>query len=83
MIAEEAEQQELSRASTTMEPYNVASDRGGGRANRDVSTFQRFSVNTNESLHFEPYEGSSPSTTGADDGCDEDDVFREEEETQV
>ncbi|XP_070765368.1 fibronectin type III and SPRY domain-containing protein 2 [Enoplosus armatus] len=78
VIAEEAEHQELSRESTTMEPYNVVSDRGG-RATRDVSTFQRFSVDTNESLHFEPCEDSPPSPTGAEDGHDEDDVFKEGE----
>lgn len=78
MIAEEAEHQELSRESTTMEPYNVVTDRGG-RATRDVSTFQRFSVDTNESLRFEPCEDSSPSPTGAEDGFDDDDVFKEGE----
>lgn len=81
MIAEEAEHQDLSRESTTMEPYNVVSDRGG-RAPQDVSTFQRFSVNTNESLHFEPCEDSTPSPTRAEDGHDDDDdddVFKEGE----
>lgn len=77
MIAEEADHQELSRESTTMEPYSVVSDREG-RAARDVSTFQRFSVNTNESLRFEPCEESPPSPTGAEDGHDDDDdVFKE------
>ncbi|XP_034536298.1 fibronectin type III and SPRY domain-containing protein 2 [Notolabrus celidotus] len=69
-IAEEAEHQGLSRESTTM-------DRGG-RTTRDVSTFQRFSVDTNESLHFEPCEDNPPSPTGAEDGNDEDDVFKDE-----
>ncbi|XP_051236592.1 fibronectin type III and SPRY domain-containing protein 2 [Dicentrarchus labrax] len=78
VIAEEAEHQELSRESTTMEPYNVVTDRGG-RATRDVSTFQRFSVDTNESLRFEPCEDSSPSPTGAEDGLDDDEVFKEGE----
>uniref|UniRef100_A0A667WYK4 Fibronectin type III and SPRY domain containing 2 n=1 Tax=Myripristis murdjan TaxID=586833 RepID=A0A667WYK4_9TELE len=59
VIAEEApsgeEYQELGRESATMEPFLVAAGRGG-RATRDVSTFQRFSINTNESLHFEPCE---------------------------
>ncbi|XP_070817114.1 fibronectin type III and SPRY domain-containing protein 2 [Chaetodon trifascialis] len=82
VIAEEAEHQELGRASTTMEPYNVVPDRGG-RATRDVSTFQRFSVGTNESLRFEPCEGSSPSPTGAEDGHDDDDVFKEGETETV
>ena len=66
MITEEAEHQDLSRDSTDMEPYNVAANRGG-------RTFQRFSVNTNESLHFDPCEDSSPSPTGAEDGEDDDD----------
>ncbi|GAA6218853.1 fibronectin type III and SPRY domain-containing protein 2 isoform X1 [Lates japonicus] len=76
VIAEEADHQELSRESTTMEPYSVVSDREG-RAARDVSTFQRFSVNTNESLRFEPCEESPPPPTGAEDGHDDDDVFKE------
>ncbi len=83
VIAEEAEHQELSRASNTMESYTVGSNRGG-RATRDVSTFQRFSVDTNESLRFEPCEDASPSPTGAEDGYDDDDdddddVFQEGE----
>ncbi|XP_044059810.1 fibronectin type III and SPRY domain-containing protein 2 [Siniperca chuatsi] len=78
VIAEEAEHQELSRESTTMEPYSVVSDRGG-RATRDVSTFQRLSTDTNESLRFEPCEDSSPSPTGAEDGHDDNDVFKEGE----
>lgn len=53
-----------------------------GSATRGVSTFQRFSVNTNESLHFEPCEDSPPSPTGAEDGYDDDSVFKEGE-TQV
>ncbi|XP_041642298.1 fibronectin type III and SPRY domain-containing protein 2 [Cheilinus undulatus] len=69
VIAEESEHHDLSRASTAMEPYNVTSDRG--------RTFQKFSVNTNESLHFEPCEDIPPSPTGAEDGNDEDDVFME------
>lgn len=50
------------------------------------STFQRFSVDTNESLHFEPYipsdedEPRSPSFRGAVAYCDE--VFEEEGETE-
>lgn len=77
VIAEEAEHQDLSRESTTMEPSR---DRGG-RATRGVSTFQRFSVDTNESLRFEPCEDSTPSPTGAEDGHDDDDddVFKEGE----
>lgn len=78
VITEEAEHQELSRGSTAMEPYSVVPDRGG-RSARDVSTFQRFSVDTNESLRFEPCDGSSPSPTGAEDGHDDDDVFQEGE----
>lgn len=74
MIAEEAEHQELSRESTTMEPSRDE----GGRATRDMYTLQRFSMDTNESLRFEPYEGSTPSSTEAEDGHD-DDVFKEEE----
>lgn len=77
MITEEAEQQELSRASTMVEPHNVVADRGG-TATRNVSTFQRFSVDTNESLRFEPWEESPPSPTEAEDGHD-DDVFKEGE----
>ncbi|XP_029934033.1 fibronectin type III and SPRY domain-containing protein 2 [Myripristis murdjan] len=85
VIAEEApsgeEYQELGRESATMEPFLVAAGRGG-RATRDVSTFQRFSINTNESLHFEPCEDGAPSPTGADDGHD--DVFEEHEtETEI
>ncbi|TKS69626.1 SPRY domain-containing protein 2 [Collichthys lucidus] len=76
VIREESEHQELSRESTTMEPYNVVADRGG-RATRDISTFQRFSIDTNESLRFDPCEDSSPSPTGAEDGND--DVFQQEE----
>ncbi|XP_022604466.1 fibronectin type III and SPRY domain-containing protein 2 [Seriola dumerili] len=79
VITEEAEHQDLSRESNTMEPYKVASARGG-RATRDISTLQRFSVGTNESLRFEPCEDSPPSPTGAEDGLDDDDdVFREGE----
>lgn len=74
MIAEEAEHQELSRESTAMEPSRDE----GGRATRDMYTLQRFSMDTNESLRFEPYEGSTPSSTEAEDGHD-DDVFKEEE----
>ncbi|XP_044209338.1 fibronectin type III and SPRY domain-containing protein 2 [Thunnus albacares] len=74
VIAEEAEHQELSRESTTMEPSRDE----GGRATRDMYTLQRFSMDTNESLRFEPYEGSTPSSTEAEDGHD-DDVFKEEE----
>ncbi|XP_054463871.1 fibronectin type III and SPRY domain-containing protein 2 isoform X1 [Anoplopoma fimbria] len=65
VIAEEAE---LSRESTTMADE-------GGRATRGVSTFQRFSFDTNESLCFEPCEDSPPPPTGAEDGFD-DDVFK-------
>ncbi|XP_058485069.1 fibronectin type III and SPRY domain-containing protein 2 [Solea solea] len=64
VIAEEAEHHES--PSSTM-----------NRPTRDVSSFQRFSVGTNESLEFQPCEGSTPSTTGADDGLDDDDVFKE------
>ncbi|XP_029952643.1 fibronectin type III and SPRY domain-containing protein 2 [Salarias fasciatus] len=79
VIAEEAEHQELSRESTAMETHNMAADREG-RGAPNVSTFQRFSVDTNESLHFDPCENSSPSPTGAEDGQDDrDDVFKEEE----
>lgn len=74
VIAEEAEHQELSRESTAMEPSRDE----GGRATRDMYTLQRFSMDTNESLRFEPYEGSTPSSTEAEDGHD-DDVFKEEE----
>ncbi|XP_062280413.1 fibronectin type III and SPRY domain-containing protein 2 [Scomber scombrus] len=77
VIAEEAEHQELSReSSTTMEPSR---DRGG-RATQDVSTFQRFSVNTNESLRFEPCDTSTPSPTGAEDGLDDDDDDDEDDD---
>ncbi|CAG5858590.1 unnamed protein product [Menidia menidia] len=69
VIPEEAQEQDLSRESTTVETYNVVSDRGG-------RTFQRFSVETDESLHFDPCETSSPSTTGAEDGNDDNDVFK-------
>lgn len=79
VIAEEAEHQELSRESTTMEPSR---DREG-RPTQNVSTFQRFSVNTNESLCFEPCETSTPSPTGAEDGLDDDDDVFKEEETEV
>lgn len=70
----------ITEEEASMDPYNtVASSRGGGgRPTRDVSTFQRFSVGTNESLRFEPCEGDSPSPTGAEDGDeDDDDVFRD------
>ncbi|KAM8895055.1 fibronectin type III and SPRY domain-containing protein 2 isoform 2-T3 [Spinachia spinachia] len=40
---------------------------GGGRATRAVSTFQRFSVDTDESLCFEPCEDNLPSPIGAED----------------
>ena len=70
-IAEETEQQDLSRESTTMETHNVVSDRGR-------RTLQRFSVDTNDSLSFDPCESSSTSPTGAEDGHDDDDVvFRD------
>lgn len=78
VIAEEAEHQELGSGSTTMEPYRVASDRRG-RATQDVRALQKFSVDTNESLRFEPFEDSSSSPTGAEDGHGDDDVFQEEE----
>lgn len=81
VIAEEAEHRDLSRESPTMEPYSMVPDREG-RATYGVSTFQRFSVNTNESLHFEPCEDSPPSPAEAEDGYDDDDVFNEGE-TQV
>lgn len=77
VIAEEVEHQELSRESTTT--MESSRDRGG-RVTQDVSTFQRFSVNTNESLRFEPCDSSTPSPTGAEDGLDDeddDDVFKE------
>lgn len=80
VIAEEAEHQETSRESSFMEPRGLVPDRPR-RAAQDGSTFQRFSVSTNESLRFEPCEGSTPSPTGAEDGHDddEDDVFKEGE----
>lgn len=59
MITEEAE--ELSRESTNMAD-------GGLRAARGVSTFQRFSVDTDESLCFEPCEDGLPSPIGAERG---------------
>lgn len=65
VISEEAEHQELGRSAVESR-----------RATRAAGTFQRFSVNTNESLSFEPCGDSSPSPTGADIG-DDDDVFRE------
>ncbi|XP_026175848.1 fibronectin type III and SPRY domain-containing protein 2 [Mastacembelus armatus] len=74
VIAEEAEHQD--RELTTMEPHDMVSDRGRGRP-CEASTFQRFSVDTNESLRFEPCEDISPSPTGAVDGRDDNDVFKE------
>lgn len=71
VIAEESEHQELSQESSTMETFGVGRDRGRGQG----TTFQRFSVDTNESLHFEPCDDNSPSPTGAEDGHD--DVFKE------
>uniref|UniRef100_A0AAQ4NVQ4 Fibronectin type III and SPRY domain containing 2 n=1 Tax=Gasterosteus aculeatus aculeatus TaxID=481459 RepID=A0AAQ4NVQ4_GASAC len=59
VITEEAE--ELSRESTNMAD-------GGLRAARGVSTFQRFSVDTDESLCFEPCEDGLPSPIGAERG---------------
>lgn len=70
VISEESEQQDFSRESSTMEAYTVVPEPGG-------RTFQRFSVNTNESLRFEPCEDSCPSPTGAEDGRD--DVFEKGE----
>ncbi|KAK2920004.1 hypothetical protein Q8A73_002208 [Channa argus] len=58
-----------------MEPYNMVSNVEGTEIH-DGSTFQRFSVNTNESLHFEPCENSPPPLSEAEDGHD-DDVFKE------
>lgn len=72
VIAEEAEHQELDRDVTNMEHHKNRK----GRSTQDAPTFQRFSVDTNESLCFEPCEDSSPSPTGAEDGHD--DVFKEE-----
>lgn len=63
VIAEEAEHQELSMA-----------DRGV-RPTRGVSSFQKFSVDTEDSLRFEPCEDSLPSPTRA--GLDDSDVFNE------
>lgn len=79
VITEESENQELSRESTAMESHNPASNRG------QRTTFQRFSVNTNDSLRFDPCDSDSPSPTGAEDGLDDDDdVFREREpETEI
>ncbi|XP_011486904.1 fibronectin type III and SPRY domain-containing protein 2 isoform X1 [Oryzias latipes] len=58
-----------------METHKGVSDRGG-------RTFQRFSVDTNESLHFEPCEDSSPSPTGIEH--DEDNVFiKDENESEM
>lgn len=71
MIAEESEHQELSRESTTM-------DRGGRTAGG-----ARSSVNTNDSLCFDPCEDSSPSPTGAEDGFDDGDDAVREGETEV
>ncbi|XP_014324512.1 fibronectin type III and SPRY domain-containing protein 2 [Xiphophorus maculatus] len=70
VISEESEQQDFSRESSTMEAYTVVPEPAG-------RTFQRFSVNTNESLRFEPCEDSCPSPTGAEDGRD--DVFEKGE----
>ncbi|MED6278169.1 hypothetical protein CHARACLAT_020927 [Characodon lateralis] len=70
VIPEESEHQDFRRESTTMEAYNVVPEPGG-------RTFQRFSVNTNESLRFEPCEESCPSPTGAEHGPD--DVFEKGE----
>lgn len=67
VITEEAEHQE------SMERGVLD---GGGRVIRDTGTLQRFSVDTNQSLHFEPCEDAAPSPTGAEDGYD-DDVFKE------
>ncbi|KAI4830577.1 hypothetical protein KUCAC02_002198 [Chaenocephalus aceratus] len=72
VIAEEAEHQDLSRDSTIMADREARPPRG-------VSTFQRFSVGTNESLHFEPCEDSLPSPTPPEDELDDDNVFREGE----
>ncbi|KAM6943052.1 fibronectin type III and SPRY domain-containing protein 2 [Xenentodon cancila] len=72
VITEEAEHQNLNRESTYMDTYNVVLERGG-------RTFQRFSINTNESLRFDPCEDSCPSPTGAEDGHDDDDVFKNED----
>ncbi|KAI9518943.1 hypothetical protein NQZ68_033426 [Dissostichus eleginoides] len=72
VIAEEAEHQDLSRDSTIMADREARPPRG-------VSTFQRFSVDTNESLHFEPCEDSLPSPTPPEDELDDDNVFREGE----
>lgn len=70
MISEGDEQQDFSREPVSVDMSKPAAERG--------RTFQRFSVGTNESLRFEPCEDSSPSPTGAEDGHDEDDVFRRE-----
>ncbi|XP_013885917.1 fibronectin type III and SPRY domain-containing protein 2 [Austrofundulus limnaeus] len=67
VISEEGEDQDFSRDPVPV--LNPAAERRG-------RTFQRFSVSTNDSLRFEPCEDSSPSPTGAEDGHDEDDVFR-------
>lgn len=72
VIAEEAEHQELDRDVTNMEHH----ENRKGRTTHNAPTLQRFSVDTNESLCFEPCEDSSPSPTGAEDGHD--DVFKEE-----
>lgn len=69
VITEEAEHQE----SNTME-RGVLDRRG--RVSRDTGTLQRFSVDTDQFLHFEPCEDAAPSPTGAEDGYD-DDVFKE------
>lgn len=42
---------------------------GARRQNQtNLSKYQHFSIDTNESLHFEPCESDSPSPTGAEDG---------------
>lgn len=69
MIEEESEQQDFSRESSRMEHPGA----GQERAPQGVKgALQRFSVDTNESLRFEPCD--TPSPTGADDG--QDNVFK-------
>ncbi|XP_033846538.1 fibronectin type III and SPRY domain-containing protein 2 [Periophthalmus magnuspinnatus] len=74
VIEEESEHLDLSRDPSRMEGPAVGGQ-GRGATQVQRGALQRFSVDTNDSLRFEPCD--TPSPTGADDG--QDDVFKDTE----
>ncbi|KAJ7994584.1 hypothetical protein DPEC_G00250990 [Dallia pectoralis] len=71
----EVQEKEVNRDLPTKEPFVVVSDR------EVSSTFQRFSVDTDDSLRFEPYIPSSDEDRTTSPGCT-DDVFEANTESE-